>query len=263
MEKYKIWWQSSTNIDAFPRYKKAIEEHAERYLSPAFSLSVHGVPFGTTSIDYLAFGTLNEHEILHNMLKLRESNFDAVALGCFHDPAMNAGREILDVPVLGMAETAMMWANMYCRRPAVVFNNANAAHKTIVHVAEDYRMEGRMVSPQYFELEVEKLVNAFDDPGPAIDKFLVAAMRAVENGADMIIPGCGILNLVMSSNGVTCVPGTDVPIMDVTAVLMTTTEAAITMHKRNNFGVSRRDFYRTPPVELIDQVFDIYFPQKA
>lgn len=264
MAQCRIWWQSSTNIDGFPDYKSAIETHAAQYLGPETELEVHGVPFGTTSIDYLAFAALNEHEIIHTMLNLRETGgFDAVALGCFHDPAMNAIRELLGIPVLGMAETAMMWAMMYSRKPAVVFNNVNAAEKTIVHVVEDYHMENRMAAPRYFELEVEKLAVAFEDPEPAIDKFLAAAREAIDDGADMIVPGCGILNLVMAQNKITRVPGTDVPIMDVTAALMTTCQAAATMHRINDFGVSRKDYYRTPPDTMIEAVQNIYFPLNA
>lgn len=258
----KIWWQSSTNVNDFPIYKETIESHAMKYLGAYCSLEVHGVPFGTTNIDYLAFGTLNEHEIIHNMLRLRdEGNFDAVALGCFHDPAINAIREIIDIPVMGMAEAACMWAKVYSRRPAVVFSNANAADKTIVHVLDDYDMNDMMLPPRYFELEVEMLVDAFENPQPAIDAFLNAAKVAVKDGADMIIPGCGILNLVMAENGMNRVPGTDVPIMDVTAVLMKTTEAAIALHDIGGMNVSRRDYYRMPPASLVDTVRNIYFPQ--
>ncbi len=259
-----IWWQSSTNISAFPAYQHAIEQHAKKYLGSDCVLEVHGVPFGTTSIDYLAFGALNEHEILRNMLHVREANsYAAIALGCFHDPTLDASREILDIPVLGMAETAMAWARMYSRSPAVVFNNATAADKTIVHIVDSYDMRDRMVAPRFFELEVEQLVGAFERPEPAIAEFVKAARSAVDDGADMIIPGCGVLNLLMANSGVTRVPGTDVPIMDVTAALMTTCHAAVLMHEHNGFGVSRSAFYRSPPADLIDEVRLIYFPNVA
>ena len=43
MAKYKIWWQSSTQLDLLPGYKEAIEEHASHILSPDFELEMHGV----------------------------------------------------------------------------------------------------------------------------------------------------------------------------------------------------------------------------
>ena len=66
---------------------------------------------------------------------------------------------------------------------------------------------------------------------------------------------------MMAENGMNRVPGTDVPIMDVTAVLMKTTEAAIALHDIGGMNVSRRDYYRMPPASLVDTVRNIYFPQ--
>jgi len=259
MAKYKIWWQSSTRDGGFPAYKKAVEDHAKKYLSDEFTLEMHGVPYGTSELGWMSFKMINDHEIMHNMLQIEERGFDAVAFGCFQDPVLQETRELIDVPVLAMGQNSLLWAQMYGRRPCIVTYEKVCAEKSLLRLMDDNGMTDRMITPVAFDLTLDVLGQAFDSPGKVIDLFQQAAQRAVALGADVILPGCGLLNLILSNNGANRVKGTGVPIMDVTAVLMKATETAVILKKLNGFGVSREGYYAKPNADLISTVRDIYY----
>jgi allantoin racemase len=54
------------------------------------------------------------------MLAARRGLYDGVIMAAFGDPAIGAAREMLDVPVVGMAEAAMLTACMLGRRFGIV-----------------------------------------------------------------------------------------------------------------------------------------------
>ena len=242
MANYKIWWQSSTRDGGFPAYKAAVEAHAKRFLSPGFELEMHGVPYGTSELGWLSFKTMNDHEILNSMLRAGDEGYDAIALGCFQDPVMQEGRELLDIPVFGMCETSVKWAQFYGRRPAIINYDRPVSRKSLVLLQHNYGVLESMSPTVYYDMPLDLLGKAFDAPDQVLALSLDAAKRAVEQGADVIIPGCGLLNLVLANNGVNRVPGTSVPIMDVTAILMKVIEAAVILRKETGLQISREGF---------------------
>lgn len=158
MAKHKIWWQSSMRGDGFPDYIRAIEEHAEKYLSDDFEVEVHGVPYGTNALGYLSFKQMNDYQVLNNMMQARDRGFDAIALGCYQDPAMEEIREMLDVPVMGMGQTSLLWSQMYAKTPCIVTYDRLAAAKSMVRVMEANHMEGIGLKPLSFDMPVEAAV---------------------------------------------------------------------------------------------------------
>ncbi|HET9018581.1 MAG TPA: aspartate/glutamate racemase family protein, partial [Acetobacteraceae bacterium] len=58
--------------------------------------------------------------ILLDMLAAHAADADAVVVAAFGDPGLAAARELLAVPVVGMAEAAMLTACMLGRRFAIV-----------------------------------------------------------------------------------------------------------------------------------------------
>ena len=259
MKKRKIWWQSSTRDGGFPAYKAAVEAHAKRFLGPEFSLEMHGVPYGTSELGWLSFKTMNDHEVLRSMLEANDAGFDAIALGCFQDPAMEEARELVDIPVFGMCEMSVKWAQLYGKRPAIINYDRPCSRKSLLLLQHRYGVLDSMVPTVYYDMPLDLLGKAFDDPGKVIDLSLEAAEQAVEQGADVIMPGCGLLNLILANNGINRVPGTQIPIMDVTAVLMKAIESAVILREETGLQIGRGAFYEKPDARMIEAVRDIYY----
>lgn len=74
-----------------------------------------GVPYISTRAEAQIGGA-----IALEMLAQRAGQFDAAVIAAFGDPGLFAARELFEVPVVGMAEAAMLTACMLGRRFAIV-----------------------------------------------------------------------------------------------------------------------------------------------
>lgn len=255
MAKYKIWWQSTMREGGYPEYTKAVEDHAKQLLSPEYELEMHGVKNGSDHVNMIAGKYFNDREVLKYMLEAKKRDFDAIAFGCFQDPVLNETRELVDIPVFGMCETSLQWSQMYGTRPAILHYSSDYVNKLQPRLVRQYRMEDKMVKTAPFDITFDTLMEALlGDPGPAIDMSLKAAKDAVDNGADIILPGCGLLNLILARNGVTEVPGTGVTIMDVTALLLKVTEVGVFLKERTGLVRSNHGFYQRLTDDAIEEI---------
>ncbi|MGD8986367.1 MAG: hypothetical protein PVI53_20240, partial [Desulfobacteraceae bacterium] len=86
--------------------------------------------------------------------------------------------------------------------------------------------------------------------------FKSAIQRAVDKGAEVILPGCGILNLLSVENDLTSVG--NATILDVSGVLMKTLETMIILKEKSGIGVSRNGLYASPSREQIEAAKKTY-----
>lgn len=256
MEQMKIWWQSSTAIGGFPEYRKAIENHAKKVLNPGTKIEVHGVSQGTSELHYHYFAFLNTQQILENLLRAQREGFDAVAIGCGMDPGLEEAREILDIPVFSLSETGMLIACMLGRKFTVISHHHLLDRKRIDLLIQKYGLESRSVSSEGIKVDLNVLGRAFKNPRPILTQYTKAIKGAIRQGAEVIIPGCNILNLLAVQNHFYKVDG--VPILDAAGVLMKITESMVTLKRVSGVQVSRKGLFESPGKELLSNVRKIY-----
>ncbi|MFH1080831.1 MAG: hypothetical protein V1766_11350 [Pseudomonadota bacterium] len=75
-------------------------------------------------------------------------------------------------------------------------------------------------------------------------------------GAEVILPGCSLLNLISVENGLTKVGNATV--LDVSGALMKTFDTMITLRKKSGITVSRQGPYESPTKDQIEAVKKIY-----
>ena len=259
MSKYKIWWQSTMREGGYPEYTAAVENHAKKILSPEYELEMHGVPNGTDNVNWLAGKYFNDKVVLQNMLEAPARGFDAIALGCFQDPVMNEAREIFEMPVFGMTETCLQWSQMYGTHPSILSYSGQYLEKVLPRLIRAYRVEDIFVHSKPFDVSFEFMMESLlGDPTPTIELGLKAAKEAIDKGADIILPGCGLLNLIFAMNGVNEVPGTGVTIMDCTAVLLKQTEAGIKLAELTGLKRSNCGFFKRLSRDQIEEIKERY-----
>jgi len=256
MRKYKILWQSSTAIAEFPEYKNAIEAHAKKILSPNFEIEVRGVQKGTADIHFMVFDFLNNSQLFDSVIRAKKEGYDAVAIGCFMDPILEELREIMDIPVMSLGEAGMLTACMLGKYFSVISYIPQANTKFYRNLAHKYGLLERTASFMSFDLPLAELEKGFKDPGPVIKRFLTAAQKAVEEGAEVLLPGCGCLNLVIMKGKVNQVDGATV--LDVTGALMKLTEMMIVLGEISGTKISRKGYFEAPTKEKINEVLKIY-----
>ena len=113
----KIWWQSSTMIHTpeLTGYREALTKHLNSVKRADTEISVNGVDRGSLDLHFnftVALNSFAPGGVLDKMIQADRQGYDAAAIGCFLDPALQEAREVTDIPIFGLAETSMHMACM-------------------------------------------------------------------------------------------------------------------------------------------------------
>lgn len=121
-------------------------------------------------------------------IKARASEFDGVMLACFGDPGLFACRELSPVPVVGIAEAAMLMACTVAYRFSII-TVLPRVKPGVANAVRLHGLEHRCASIRTTPLSV---LDCERDPVRAVRELSAAAQAAVmEDGADAILLGCG------------------------------------------------------------------------
>lgn len=241
----RILWQSSTPITRYPAYNDAIVAHAARVLGPNVEVVVRGTLRPTFGTYTRAAFFLKSSDMMDSIVAAADEGFDGVGIGCFLDPILHELREILDIPVMGLAETGMHMACMLGQRFAILSHSEALNVKVYDSLAERYGLRARMSGMHAVDLSMDVLEKAITgDPAPAMALLNEAGKKLVDQGAEVIVPGCGLLNLLCVQQGLNQIAGATV--LDVTGALLKMTETMVMLRRVSGTGVSRTGYYARP-----------------
>jgi allantoin racemase len=83
------------------------------YAAPGTEIGVEDVPSGPASIESMYEEYLSIPATVERALELEQEGWDAIVLGCYGDPGLDAFRELLSVPIIGPGEaTALVAASL-------------------------------------------------------------------------------------------------------------------------------------------------------
>jgi allantoin racemase len=206
----RIWHQSFTDLDMVPLYRRTLVEHAARAVDPGTTVTVHGLRPGTYGRNFVPIDAirhrylelLNGSQIIEAALAAEREGYDAFALGCFYDPGLHVARSLVDIPVVGLSETCMLIACSLGRKFALVALNHDqqAQHEEL---AQANGLERRLAATLAMEPAIDEYMLEGDEAATRsiIDGFQRACRRAIAAGAEVIIPGDGVLNEFVWRNG--------------------------------------------------------------
>ena len=116
-----------------------------------------------------------------------QSEYDALVIGCFGDPGIRGLRELLEIPVVGPAETTIHTASMIADRFAwltILDETLPMSHEQ----AHEHHLADRCVSIRSVDAPVESIDH--DDDG-LVERMISEERAAVEeDGAAALFPGC-------------------------------------------------------------------------
>lgn len=201
---------------------------------------------------YKFMNTLNDVETLYGCLELGKAGiYDAVIVLCFFDTMVREARQALDIPFLAPAEVSMRMASLMGRRFGVV-TASDSASLNVEENIKKYGLEDNSVpvSAMRMDLGVDEWVTCHKDAHSMINNFTDAGRKLIEDGAEVIIPGCMAVDPVLAvapgcerdyPNGLREIDG--VPVLNVTALLIKTAETFIAINRAGLPFVSRKLYY--------------------
>jgi allantoin racemase len=259
----RIWHQSLTVIDDLPAYAQRMRGHIASVVRPDTEVVLHGMLPGTYPADYPGddiafrfFFTMHSAQWAAHALNAEAQGFDAFALCSLPDPLLTEIKTLVDIPVVGAGEACFHVATMFGAR----FGMLVFIDRMATRYLEQIRAHGLAdhcvgVEPAGFGFR--DVQDAFDNPGPLIDRFRVAARRMIAAGADVIIPGEIPLNVLLATEGVQRVD--DVPLIDSLAVTLKLTESFVDLRASTGLAPSRRGWsHAAPRRERVREVLAFY-----
>ncbi|MEU1971822.1 aspartate/glutamate racemase family protein [Microbacterium sp. NPDC019599] len=165
----------------------------------------------------------------------RRGGSDAYVIACFGDPGLDAARELVDVPVVGIAEAAMHVAAISGRSFGVVTTLSRTLGRAQDLVVR-YGMTSACVSLAGSGIPVLDLE---DTTSAAFETIAGLCADAVAGGADVVVLGCaGMADLCHELSA-----RVGVPVVDGVAAAV----GLATGMARMGAGTSKRDEYAEPP----------------
>jgi allantoin racemase len=163
-----------------------IRELAEQAAAPGTQISCVSPAAGPPSVE----GHADEVLAAYNVLELVAStagDFDAYVIACFGDPALDACREIADVPVVGIAEAAFHVAGLVAHKWSIV-GLLSRAEPFFEDLVARHGFREQCASIRVVPLSVLEITTDFEHTK---ELMLAAAREAIEqDGAEAILLGC-------------------------------------------------------------------------
>ncbi len=174
-----------------PNTSESMTDHIRRELEkvkrPDTELKVVCPERGPVSIESAYDEALAQPPTLERVREANEEGYDAIILACFSDPALDAAKEISDIPVFGIEECTMHVAAMLGHKFSITTAFKNRVATREMHV----RLRG--VEHSYAStLVLDMSVLDMDaDPEKAKRRILAVSREAVEqHGTEVVILGC-------------------------------------------------------------------------
>lgn len=237
-------------------YYQALKTHVKEIVRPDTEVKFSGVEITTPEFDkYYYFEYLNTNQLLNNAIRAEREGYNAFAIGCILDPGFPEVRGIVNIPVVFVGESSMHVACMMGERFSIIVRYPYMVSRIRRNIKR-YGLEGKAAPLGCLDFNFSSIIDCFKKPEPFMEAFAKESEKAVNQGADVLIPGCMISNMVLVKNGIKQVSGT--PILDGVGVAVKVAEAMADLNKTVGLSISRKSLYASPGKEKIEEVRKLY-----
>jgi allantoin racemase len=162
---------------------------ARRVAAPATQIVAATAAFGTLYIENRAEAAIAGHAVL-DALAEHSGDCDAAIVAAFGDPGLAGAKEFMDIPVVGIAEAAMLTAWMLGRRFSIVCMTERL-RRWYGECAVEAGLDARLAAVRALDVPVTDITRARD---LLAEPLLELCRRTVaEDGAEVVILGGGPL----------------------------------------------------------------------
>lgn len=214
---------------------------ATAWALPETKIDVVPLTRGTASIESEYDEALAAPGILERVEEAAADGVDGIFVTCFGDPGVHAAREIIDAPVVGGFEPAILTAMTLGERITIITVLPNVL--PMLHsLARRYGVEGRLAPIRVIDLPVLGL----EDHDLMVERLCEQALDVVATGeSDVIVLGCtGMIGVVDTIRTYLAERGHKIPVVDPTGAAITWLESSVRL------GLfPSRSTYMTPPAK--------------
>ena len=259
----KIWHQSLTSIESVPQYRDAVVQHIQKVARPDVEVVLHGMSKETYPeeypghfITYSYLQNLHREQFIRSALIAESAGYDCMFIGTIPDVGLLEARTLVDIPVIGYGQASFHIASMLGDCIGIV-NFLEPLKDQLEQNIHRYGLGGKLGPIVQTEVGFYDILEGFVNPEPIIENFTKAANRAIELGADVIVPGEGPMNVFLATHGVSRIG--DVPIVDSFAAGIKMCESLTDLQKISGVSMTRKGYFNAkPPKEAVQKLRSFY-----
>jgi allantoin racemase len=252
-----LWNEATSGAQELAPLWQALRDYFPRVARPDTDVEVRHLPVSGNFVRSLYTELLNNRAIVENTIQAERDGFDAVVLGCWADPLWEA-REAVDIPVVGIGEASMLLALTLGYKFAVI-TVAPGVIPTIELDLRLYGLESRAIPRPVRTLDppsdATMLLESVTDPHrhfiPNLER---VARRCIDDGAEVIVVGCGYYGPILTLHGYNEIPGSGVPVLDCSAAGLKMAELLVDLARSTGLAKSKALYFRSPDAEIVERV---------
>src|ERR1700722_4154468 len=194
-DRMKLWYQSMSRQTEWGGYPGVLRGILDKVRDPDTEIHVAGITeVGGTGDQFRYLEYLETGEVLKNVHRAVREGFDAFLIGNIADPGLREAREIANIPVLGLCESALHVACMMGANFSLVTINEKFTPRIVENVMR-YGLKDRLAAVN--RMSVDRLLDlkeGFDDPvvrDRIVAQFNQAARANTDAGAEVVIAAGG------------------------------------------------------------------------
>ena len=252
----KIWWQSLSSPEWAGPYQDYLTRHAQTVLDGAAEFHLGGLPASTfgpfapmSILGYPLASQVLMEQIPHLALEAEDKGFSAFVIASYSEPHLRVIRSAVDIPVVSVAESTMFAACSNAQQIGIVVITPEL-RQVVRDIVSRHGLTSRVAHIAVLEpvvLEHELADAAFADPSDIASRFERAAAECAAAGADVVIPGEGILSEVIPAAGLRT--GAGVGVVDCLGVTLLHAQFQIAAARRAGLTRGRMWSYPKLPAD--------------
>ena len=259
----RIYHQSFTVLESLPAYAEAMAAHLGKVAAPGTEVVMHGMHPDTyrtnypgNDIQFAYFQTLHSQQFILGALAAEEQGFDAFALMTLPEPSLQEIRSLVDIPVVGYGESAMLAASLLGQRIGLLMFITGMA-ETVERNVQRMGLSERFLGAHPVGFTFDDVLAAYAEPEPLLERFRESARALIARGADVIIPGEAPLCMLLARAGLSDVDG--VPVLDAVAATLKVAEMMVGLRRATGVRPSRRGYFQAaPPRDRVRELLGFY-----
>jgi allantoin racemase len=210
------------------------------YAAPGTEIGVEDVPSGPASIESMYEEYLSIPTTVERALELEQDGWDAIVLGCYGDPGLDAFRELMSIPIIGPGEaTALLAASLGHRFSIITITESVIAYTE--RQVWNTGVGGKLASVRAIGIPVLQLHENRERTIAATIKLGRATIE--EDRADTLIVGCMSMGFLGVAEAASEKLG--VPVLNSSKVALKYAEALVGA----GLNHSRKAYVRPPKLE--------------
>lgn len=166
--------------------RKALSKTLAEETNGLIKLDTVFIEKGNASIECMYDEALAAPYVLQKVKWAEEQGYDAVVIDCFIDVALDAARELVEIPVMGACQSSCCYAARLGGRFSVISILPDMDRPIRANLAK-YGLSQALVSIPVINVPVLDLQKEFDG---LIQRMLKIAEKAVDDGARALVFGC-------------------------------------------------------------------------